>query len=115
MKQILIDYSDCFSRHEFDLGRTSIVRHQIDTGNNRPVKQVLRRHPFIHVQEIDRQVQEMLDQDVIEPSVSPWSSNVVIVKKKDGTLRFCIDYRKLNDATIKDSYPLPRISDCLTH
>jgi len=65
------------------------------------------------VEEIDRQVGDMLKQDVIEPSTSPWSSNVVIVKKKDGSLRFCIDYRKLNDVTVKDSYPLPRISDCL--
>ena len=74
---------------------------------------MLRRHPLPHLQEIDRQVHDMLAQDVIEPSSSPWSSNVVIVKKKDNSLRFCIDYRKLNDVTVKDSYPLPRITDCL--
>src|SRR6188768_3179422 len=113
LRGILEDYADCFSQHELDLGRTSIVKHEIDTGGHRPIKQVLRRHPFAHIQEIDMQVHEMLYQDVIEPSVSPWSSDVVIVKKKDGTLRFCIDYRKLNDVTVKDSYPLPRITDCL--
>ena len=113
LRRILESYTDCFSVHEFDLGRTEVVTHRIDTGNHRPVKQLLRRHPPAHLEEIDRQVKEMLSQDVIEPSFSPWSSNVVIVKKKDGNLRFCIDYRKLNDVTVKDSYPLPRINDCL--
>ena len=111
--QILRRYSDCFSQSEFDLGRANGVRHRIDTGTNRPVKQPLRRHPFLHTEEIDRQVKGMLEQGVIEPSNSPWASNVVIVKKKDNSLRFCVDYRRLNDVTIKDSYPLPRISDCL--
>ena len=111
--KILKEYSDCFSRSEFDLGRAVGVKHRIDTGDSRPLKQPLRRHPFLHTEEIDRQVREMLRQDVIEPSNSPWSSNVVVVKKKDNSLRFCVDYRRLNDVTIKDSYPLPRISDCL--
>ena len=113
LKRILRSYADCFSRAEFDLGHTDVVRHCIDTGNQRPIKQVLRRHPVHHNEEIDRQIDEMLKQDVIERSNSPWSSNVVIVKKKDHTLRMCIDYRRLNDVTVKDSYPLPRIADCL--
>ena len=112
-REILRRYSDCFSLHEYDLGRTSVVTHRIDTGDSRPVKQVLRRQPLVHQEEIERQVKGMLEQDVIEPSKSPWASNVVIVKKKDGALRFCIDYRQLNDVTVKDSYPLPRIVDCL--
>ena len=113
LREILQRYSDCFSLHEYDLGRTTVVTHQIDTGNSRPVKQVLRRHPPPHQEEIDRQLKSMSEQDIIEPSKSPWASNVVIVKKKDGAMRFCIDYRQLNDVTIKDSYPLPRIVDCL--
>ena len=53
----------------------------------------------------------MRSEGIIEPSVSPWSSNRVLVKKKDGSLGFCVDFRQLNDITIKDSHPLPRIDD----
>src|SRR5207245_5185190 len=96
-----------------DLGRTDIARHQIDTGDARPIKQALRRQPFCQLQLIDDQVNEMLNHGIIEPSQSPWTSNVVIVKKKDGTSRFCIDYRRVNEYTRKDAYPLPRIETCL--
>jgi len=73
----------------------------------------LRRHPQVHLNFIDQQVDQMLKADVIEPCASPCSSNVVLAKKADGSLRFCIDYRKLNNVTYKDSYPLPRIDTCL--
>ena len=59
------------------------------------------------------QVQQMLASDVIQPSNSPWASPVVMVKKKDGSLRFCVDFRQLNAATVKDAHPLPRIDDLL--
>lgn len=55
----------------------------------------------------------MEDQGIIEPSISPWVSHIVLVKKKNGETRFCIDYRKLNDVTVKDSHPLPKTDDCL--
>ena len=67
----------------------------------------------LELQELKKQLQELLDKGYIRPSVSPWGMPVLFVKKKDGTLRLCIDYRKLNQATMKNKYPLPRIEDLL--
>jgi len=106
--------ADVFSKSEFDIGRTHLVRHQIDTGNHPPIKQALRRHPMAYWPIIDQHVEEMLANDIIEPAASPWASNVVLIRKKDGKMRFCVDYRRLNDVSRKDSYPLPRIEDCLS-
>lgn len=94
-------------------GRTSIVRHKIDTGEARPIRQAARRLPQVKKEEAERTLQEMVKDGVVEPSSSPWASPVVLVKKKDGSTRFCVDYRRLNDVTKKDSYPLPRIDDAL--
>src|SRR6266516_3276162 len=113
LQQILEDYADCFTKSEFDLGRTTLVTHRLDTGNSRPIRQTLRRQPLQVVGEIDRQVGELGGQQVIEPAASPWASNIVVVAKKDGSLRMCVDYRALNNVTRKDSYPLPQISACL--
>ena len=109
----LDEYSDIFSAGPDDLGRTGIVKHQIDTGSQPPIKQAPRRVPM-HQQETVRQhVEEMLQHGVVRPSISPWAAPIVLVRKKDGTTRFCMDYRKLNDVTRKDAYPLPRIDDTL--
>jgi len=62
---------------------------------------------------INREVDEMLEQGVIEPSHSPWSSPIVVVRKKDGKQRFCIDFRKVNEVTRKDAYPLPQVTATL--
>lgn len=102
-----------FSKSAGDLGRNRTLPHRINTGLVSPVKEPLRRHPYAHLAEIERNVQEMLAANVIEPAQSAWSSNVLLVRKKDGSMRFCVDYRKLNNITIKDSYPLPRIDSCL--
>ena len=64
-------------------------------------------------EEIARQVQDLLSNGMIELSDSPWASNVVLVNKKDGTKRFCVDYRRLNSLTVKEAYPIPRIDDTL--
>ena len=95
------------------LGRTDLIEHEIHTTAQIPLRQPARRFPIHQREEGEHQVQEMLEKGLIEPSQSPWASPVVLVKKKDGSTRFCIDYRRLNNITIKDAYPLPRIDDSL--
>ena len=95
------------------MGRTTLVEHPIDTGSQRPIRQGLRRHPTAHLETIDRQVDELIQNDFVEPAASPWASNVVLVRKKDGSHRLCVDYRAVNAATYKDTYPLPHIDTCL--
>ena len=112
-KQLLIKYSRLFSATDEDVGRTNIVKHKINTGTHDPVKQPPRRLPVSMQEEVKGHIADMLQRGVIEPSTSPWSSAIVLVKKKDGSTRFCIDYRRLNSATVKDAYPLPRIDESL--
>ena len=113
LRAIIMENRQAFSLHEWDLGFTDVIRHEIDTGNEAPVRQSLRRQPLTQLPIIDTQVEQMLQQNVIEPSKSEWSSNVVLVRKKDGSTRFCVDYRAVNLKTRKDAYPLPLISECL--
>ena len=111
--KLLIEYADIFSSGDGDLGRTAAVKHRIETRNAPPIRQRPRRLPPVLQAETDRQITEMLNRGIIEPSTSPWASPVVLVTKKDGSRRFCTDYRRLNDVTIKDSYPIPRIEESL--
>ena len=90
--ELLIDFSDIFSTSKADIGRTSRLRHSIDTGDSPPIRQPVRRLPPHRKQEVRTLLQQMKDQDVIQPSCSPWAAPVVLVKKKDGSTRFCIDY-----------------------
>ena len=113
LTQLVEKYQDVFSYSEYDLGYTDIVQHEINTGENRPFKQPLRPQPRARLPVIDNLVDEMQSQGVIEPCQSEWASNIVLVTKKDGSIRFCVDYRKLNTLTQKDAYPLPRIETCL--
>jgi len=110
---IMREYADVFSKGELDLGEMSLAAHQIDTEDARPMRQTLRRQPHHLLEKIDENVQDMLRAGVIEPSCSPWTSNLVVVAKKDGSLRFWVDYRKLNSVMRRDAYPLPRIDECL--
>ena len=90
-----------------------MATHSIDTGVGRPVKQPPRRTSFEEKDQIERQLSELLLDGKIQASESPWASPVLLIKKKDSSWRFCIDYRRLNTATVKDTYPLPRIDDAL--
>ena len=113
LKDLIRSYADVFALNSGELGTTDVVEHTINTGDHPPIKQPLRRTPFSLRAKMDQLVQEMLSQGVIEQSKSPWASPVVLVSKKDGGLRFCIDYRQLNRVTKLDEFPLPRIDDTL--
>eukprot|EP00644_Phytophthora_capsici_P019074 jgi/Phyca11/133611/e_gw1.588.4.1 len=89
------------------------VEHHINTGDAAPIMLRRRRHAVAENELIDKEVDEMLKQGVIEYGEGAWGFPVVIVKKKDGSVRFCIDYRALNAVTIKDVYPLPRVDETL--
>ncbi len=97
---VLAEHHEAFILEDRERGETDLVQFHIDTGDAPPKKQPLRRTPFAVRQEVARQLKEMQETGVIRPSQSPWASPIVLVRKKDGSLRFCIDYRHLN--------PLPR-------
>lgn len=110
---ILSRHSGAISRGKSDLGDLKTSQHFIDTGEARPIRVPVRRLPYHQREEARKEIETMLASNVIEASESPWSAPVVMVRKKDGTLRFCVDYRKLNQVTKKDVYPLPRCDDVL--
>ncbi|KFM56688.1 Retrovirus-related Pol polyprotein from transposon 412, partial [Stegodyphus mimosarum] len=112
-ERVIKDLQDVFSRSSSDVGRTSLTQHRIDTGDHPPIKQHPRRLPIAKQEEVRALLKDMQESNVIEPSASPWASPIVLVRKKDGSTRFCVDYRRLNEVTKKDSYPLPRIDDIL--
>ena len=113
VEQLLKEYSSLFVSSPDKLTRTNVVSHGVDTGTSSPIKQRAYRVPHTRKKVITDHVRDMLEKKIIEPSSSPWASPVVLVGKKDGTIRFCIDFRKLNSVTKKDTYPLPRIDDTL--
>ena len=96
---LLLEYSDVFASSDADLGRTCRLRHSIDTMGSHPIRQPFRRVPPPQREEMRHLLNDMLERDVIQPSASPWASPIVLVCKKDWSLRFCIDYRRLNAVT----------------
>ena len=104
---------DVFSVDEFDLGRTDIVKHVIDTGTTAPVRRPPYRKSFKEREGLHRLVTQFEKHGIIRKSMSPYAAPVVLVRKKDGSLRFCCDWRELNKVTKKDSMPLPRVDDTL--
>jgi hypothetical protein len=111
-KFMLNKYQDLFDTSKPSVINTS-VSHSIQTGNHFPIYHHPRRTSNQMREVIQEETEKMLKNGIIRPSMSPWSSPVVIVRKKDGTPRFCIDYRKINNITQKDVYPLPRIDDII--
>ena len=85
---LLRNYGDTFSSSDSDLGRTGIIKHNIPTGDAVPIKQPMRSVPVHLQEEVNKQLDMMLENDIIQPSTSPWASGIVLVKKKDGTKQF---------------------------
>ena len=112
-RHLLLQYGDIFATGQHNLGHTKAIKHQIDTGLTPPIHQQAHRVPPAHRQEAKQILQDMLNNSIITPSLSPWASPLVLVWKKDGLLRFCVDYHKINAITRKDAYPLPRVDDTL--
>jgi len=113
LKQVLYDHRETFAKSSADLGFCPIIKHDIDTGSARPIKQSPRLPPILAREAEDEILDEMLATGVIEPSNSEWASPVWLVKKNDGTFRFCVDYRRVNAVSRKDAFPLPDIRDAL--
>ena len=111
--ELLNEHKDVFSSGSFDLGECVVVPHEIHVVDGPPIRLPYRRLPPSQVDDIKQMLQEMLEQGIIRQSKSPFASPIVVVKKKDGSLRLCIDYRLLNARTVKDSFPLPRIDEAL--
>ena len=113
LKQLLTKYSDRFHIPGTKLGKTDIIKHEIDTGNTHPIKIPPRREPPHKHEIIEQEVEKLLHQNLISHSVSPWSAPVVMATKHDGSPRLCIDYRKINSMTVKDSFPLPCVQQAV--
>jgi hypothetical protein len=113
LQEFLKGYIDLFATNPKKPTTTIATKHFIDTGSAKPIKQRAYRVSKKEEEIVKREVDEMLQNDIIRKSKSPWGAPVVLVTKPDGSIRFCIDYRKLNNITKKDVYPLPRIDETL--
>ena len=112
-RELLLKWEHLFVHSDLDLGKTALIKHKIRLTDQTPFKEWCRWIPLHMYDNMSTHIQEMLDIGAIHKSHSPWASAVVLVWKKDGGLRFCIDLRKLNQQTIKDAYSLPQIDETL--
>ena len=111
---ILKEFDDLFMEHKADIGRCTIAKHTVEVEPGAvPHREGARRMSLEKAERANQEVRNLLALGMIHPSLSPWASGIVMVKKKNGELRFCCDFRPLNEVTIKDAYPLPRIDESL--
>ena len=103
LQSVLTDYEDVFAKHDLDIGCFEHFDHEIDTRDSKPIKQQMGRIPLQFKDEEEACTQKMLDEGVIQDSNSDWVSPPVFIRKKDGTIRYAIDYRRLNACTVKSS------------
>ena len=113
IKPLFEKWQNVFSKGPLDLRHTNVVEHGINLSNATPFKDPFRSISPSLIEDVREHLNEMLELSAIRESQSPFSSNVVIVRKKDGSIRYCMDYRKLNSRTIRDAYAIPRIQDSL--
>lgn len=113
VRALLHRFSSVFSSHDGDLGCTDLISHEIPLEDDTPVRQRHRRVPPTEYEVVKSHINQLLEARVIRESCSPYASPIVLVKKKDGGLRMCVDYRQLNAKTRKDAFPLPRIEETL--
>jgi len=112
-KEFLQEHQNTFAKSSDDLGFWSLVEHDIDTGDAKPIRRPPRRPPLASGKAEDDLIDDMLRAGVIEPTESPWASPVCLVKKPDGTYRYCVDYRRVNAVSKQDAFPIPDIRDAL--
>ena len=112
-RELFKEYTHIFALDSLDMGHTSLVKHKIKLDNYSPFKEQYRYIPLNLFKDVKSTLKEMIQVGTIRCSNSPWASAVVLVRKKDGSLCFCIDLRRLNTQTIKDAYSLPHIDETL--
>jgi len=115
LTNLLAKNSDVFYHDGQQSTVTDLIEHTIEISNHSPIKQPAYRIPHSQRQIVKENIEQMLAQKIIQPSNSAWSSPIVLAKKKDNTTRFCVDYRRLNNITSKDTYPMPNVSDIFDH
>ena len=110
LAEVITQYREVFPNVP---SKTNLIEHDVDVGDSAPIKQHPYRVSSMKKELLDKEVQYMLENDIIEESQSNWSSPCILVPKHDGGFRFCTDFRKVNDKTKSDSFPIPRIADCI--
>ena len=113
LRELLREYHDCFAWNDLDLGVTNLIHHEIHLLHETPIAQRYRRLPPSCLAEVRAHLDELLKRGIISPSTSPWASPIVVVRKKSGELRLCVDFRAVNSISRRDSFPLPRIDEAL--
>ena len=104
VRNLLHEYSDVFSGKP---NLTNVAMHKIDTGDSLPIRCSPYKIPQKPEEEVNKEIEKMLEMGIIRPSTNPWAASVVIVPKPDGTIRLCVDYRKINCVTNMNAYPIP--------
>ena len=113
VQEAVLSHHNVFALSDGELGETNLVEHEIKLTDNTAITTPPRRLPYALRTELEEELERLLNTGCIEPSTSPYSSGLVLVRKKDGSLRVCVDYRALNRVTVPDRYPMPRIDELI--